>query len=142
MKQWPVTIPGYILGDQTDRYAVELVRSLDSDTPIVPPLFGVIVLTRLCESACVYCPYHQNTFHFEMNQMRVDDARHCIDELASFGVKHLQLSGGEPLLHPAIIDLELPGPLMPSQYFAIISGMPRPPKQDASQHFSAKLYSF
>lgn len=104
-ENWPLSIPAYVLREQTEAYEQDLAASFASDQPLVKPLFGVIVLTRFCDSACIYCPYHHRIFDFQTGTMQVADAKDCIDQLADFGVKRLQLSGGDPLLHPGLPEL-------------------------------------
>jgi MoaA/NifB/PqqE/SkfB family radical SAM enzyme len=102
---WSLSIPRYVLREQTEAYEQDLALSFAKDEPLVQPLFGVIVLSRFCDSACIYCPYHRQTFKFNTSAMSTTDARRCIDQFADFGLKRLQLSGGEPLMHPDLPEL-------------------------------------
>ena len=60
-----------------------------------------IEITQKCNFRCIHC-YEGEKIQKDMN---FDDIKYCIDELHRNGIKKLQIIGGEPLLHPQIIQI-------------------------------------
>lgn len=56
-------------------------------------------ITRRCNLHCMHC-YSNSESKFYDGEMSFDECREVIDDLASFGVPALLLSGGEPMMHP------------------------------------------
>ncbi|MCA9773717.1 MAG: radical SAM protein [Myxococcales bacterium] len=56
-------------------------------------------LTRTCNLHCVHC-YTDSANRAYPGELSLDECRAVIDDLASFGIPALLLSGGEPLVHP------------------------------------------
>lgn len=73
-----------------------LKRLVDSQ-PIVAHLY----VTDRCNLDCRYCNEYDNT----RPHPRLADLTSWIDKIRSLGVLRLGLQGGEPLLHPNIIDI-------------------------------------
>jgi MoaA/NifB/PqqE/SkfB family radical SAM enzyme len=69
--------------------------------PLRAPFNVCLWLTDTCNLACKYC------YAMPFSGRRMDGARvlRLIDELADAGVFDLTLAGGEPLLHPQILDI-------------------------------------
>ncbi len=59
---------------------------------------------RRCNLRCVHC-YSQSRDHEYAGELTYDEGIRLIDSLADFGVPVLLFSGGEPLMHPRILDL-------------------------------------
>jgi len=69
-----------------------------------PPEKLTIEITKKCFNKCVYC----SAFISEEDARKVlalRDAKYIIDEFARVGGKELNISGGEPLLHPNWFDI-------------------------------------
>jgi MoaA/NifB/PqqE/SkfB family radical SAM enzyme len=62
------------------------------------PVVAQIIPTRRCNLSCTYC----NEFDHTSEPVPLDDLRARIDKLADLGTGIITLSGGEPLLHPAL----------------------------------------
>lgn len=56
-------------------------------------------VTRKCQLTCVHC-CNSSGPDGDHGTMTLDDWIHTIDQAADTGVSHVQLLGGEPLLHP------------------------------------------
>ncbi len=61
-------------------------------------------ITRQCNLKCIHCYSHSNS-NLKLTEMTEQQEINIIDDLAEFGVPVLLFSGGEPLLHPRIMDL-------------------------------------
>jgi cyclic pyranopterin phosphate synthase len=61
-------------------------------------------LTDRCDLACVYCRPHRRDGYLEE---RLEDRswKAMIEGLVRAGVRRVRLTGGEPLLHPRVVDL-------------------------------------
>lgn len=80
---------------------------------ITPPLYVRIKPTNKCDAACRWCCYkhgdeYDATMHDSVDLRDVipnEKLIHIVDDLAEFGVKAITFTGGgEPLIHPAIVD--------------------------------------
>ncbi len=69
-----------------------------------PPRSVRISLTDRCDLACVYCRPSRSDGYLED---RLDDAgwRTMLEALARSGVRRVRITGGEPLLHPRVVDM-------------------------------------
>jgi len=61
-------------------------------------------MTRRCNLKCIHCYAHARDRNFE-GELTTPQAREMIDDLSAFGVPVLLFSGGEPLMHPHLIEL-------------------------------------
>jgi len=61
-------------------------------------------VTRRCNLKCVHCYSHSDDVHYT-DEMTHSEGLQLIDDLADFGVPVILFSGGEPLMHPRILDL-------------------------------------
>jgi MoaA/NifB/PqqE/SkfB family radical SAM enzyme len=77
------------------RQARVVVRALESPRH---PILAQLVATRRCNLACTYC--HE----FDHHSAPVETATLLdrVDQLAALGTSIVELTGGEPLLHPAL----------------------------------------
>jgi sulfatase maturation enzyme AslB (radical SAM superfamily) len=83
----PATLAGYLRA---------LPRGWDS-----LPLWAQINVTWKCNLSCGYCTEYDNA----KGNVPFADVVARIDKCKELGVKHTDLIGGEPLLHPDIIPL-------------------------------------
>lgn len=65
------------------------------------PLLSQLVVTRRCNLACGYC----SEFDQSSEPVPTEVLRRRIDRLAELGSLGLELTGGEPLLHPDRVEL-------------------------------------
>jgi MoaA/NifB/PqqE/SkfB family radical SAM enzyme len=65
------------------------------------PIVAQMIPTRRCNLSCTYC----NEFDHSSEPVPLDELRHRIDRLADLGTSIITLSGGEPLLHPAVGEI-------------------------------------
>jgi len=65
------------------------------------PIWAALNITNKCNLSCGYCDEYDNS------QPHVEETalRQRIDKCASLGTRYVSLLGGEPLLHPKMIDL-------------------------------------
>ncbi len=59
---------------------------------------------RRCNLRCVHCYSHSRDEEYS-GEMNHDEGLRLLDDLAEFGVPVILFSGGEPLMHPRIMDL-------------------------------------
>jgi len=62
-----------------------------------------IEVTQKCPLVCAHCS--SNATPNATQQMKVTDALHLTSQAINIGIKELDISGGEPLIWPGIIDL-------------------------------------
>ncbi len=74
------------------------------DAPAVEPRTARISLTDRCDLACVYCRPSRSDGYFEK---RLDDDawKTMVRALVQAGVRRVRITGGEPLLHPRVVEL-------------------------------------
>ena len=77
------------------REARMVVKGLQSSRH---PVLAQIVPIRRCNLACAYC----NEFDNHSSPVPLDTMLERIDHLARLGTTTIELSGGEPLLHPEL----------------------------------------
>ncbi len=77
------------------RQARVVARSLHA---VRHPVLAQIVVTRRCNLSCAYC----NEFDSHSVPVPTDELIRRVDALAALGTGMVDLSGGEPLLHPAV----------------------------------------
>ena len=65
------------------------------------PIVAHLVATRRCNLACTYC----NEFDNVSQPVPLEDLIRRVDRLAALGTTIITISGGEPLLHPALDDV-------------------------------------
>ncbi len=67
-----------------------------------------ISVTDRCNLRCVYC-MPKDGLHWQnrADQLTVDEIAHVVEVAARGGVNRVRLTGGEPLVHPRIVDLVL-----------------------------------
>ncbi|MGO9835720.1 MAG: GTP 3',8-cyclase MoaA [Polyangiaceae bacterium] len=73
------------------------------DAARVPPRSARISLTDRCDLACVYCRPSRSDGYLER---RLDEEawRTTVRALVQSGVRRFRVTGGEPLLHPHVVD--------------------------------------
>jgi GTP 3',8-cyclase len=61
-------------------------------------------LTDRCDLACIYCRPHRHDGYLE-ERLDVDAWKTMVHGLVRAGVRRVRLTGGEPLLHPALVEV-------------------------------------
>lgn len=74
-----------------------------ADTRDVRPVV-VLNLTRACNLKCIHC-YTNSDAHRDPDELRTDEVKLLLEDLAAFGVRHVLFSGGEPLTRSDLFDL-------------------------------------
>lgn len=65
------------------------------------PILAQVIVTRRCNIACRYC----NEFDRQSPPVPVADLLARIDRLGELGTLAIEFSGGEPLLHPHLVEI-------------------------------------
>lgn len=68
-----------------------------------PPATVIWDLTYKCNLSCMHCVV--NAGNPATDELTQEESKQLIDELSSFGVKNLVLTGGEPLMHPEFFKI-------------------------------------
>ncbi|MES0837676.1 radical SAM/SPASM domain-containing protein [Nocardiopsis tropica] len=79
------------------------LTQIDPRTP-VPPRMLWLDLTRACQLECAHC-YNASGPEGGHGTMTRDDWLRTVDQAADTGVRHVQLIGGEPTLHPDALEI-------------------------------------
>lgn len=72
--------------------------------PLVPPEHVYFSLTNRCSLRCLMCDIPKNTGRQE-DELTTEEAKKIILQIKELGVRHLILSGGEPLLREDLMEL-------------------------------------
>ena len=72
--------------------------------PAVPPRSVRLSLTDRCDLACVYCRPHKADGYLE-DRLEIEAWKTMAAGLVRAGVRRVRLTGGEPLLHPAVVEV-------------------------------------
>lgn len=69
-----------------------------------PPRSVRLSLTDRCDLACVYCRPHKQDGYLDAN-LDLDAWKTMVTGLVRAGVRRVRLTGGEPLLHPHVVEM-------------------------------------
>jgi cyclic pyranopterin phosphate synthase len=84
---------------------VRIPRRALAVLPLAPPPTSVrISVTDRCDFACTYCRPSRTDGYAE-GRLAPADWRTMFEGLKRAGLKRVRLTGGEPLLHPSIVDI-------------------------------------
>jgi len=84
------------------RQVIDTVRLL----PIGGPGVCNLAVTNVCNARCDFCNYAWNKKHVkEKIWIDYDEFRQAVDILYDRGIRFMTLVGGEPTLHPKILDI-------------------------------------
>ncbi|MFO0614351.1 MAG: radical SAM protein [Polyangiaceae bacterium] len=75
----------------------------DEPSP-APPRSVRLSLTDRCDLACVYCRPHKQDGYLDTN-LDLDAWKTMVTGLVRAGVRRVRLTGGEPLLHPRVVEM-------------------------------------
>ena len=95
---------GHFCLDELSEEDLELIQfmPLFSTTPKAPYKVD-LALTYGCNDQCPHC--YNEPSRFAMPSMKLDEWMRILDKLAEQGVPHLILTGGEPTLHPDVLEI-------------------------------------
>lgn len=68
-----------------------------------PPQKLNLMLTKRCNLSCAFCNFPDANYKTE--DMPREEAFKAIDSAANLGIKDLEITGGEPLLHPELFEI-------------------------------------
>lgn len=86
-------------GRHSSRLPSHLLQFSEDKRPVV-----IMNITRRCNLNCVHC-YSRSDASAADGEMSTTELMRVIDDLAAFGCPVALFSGGEPLLHPDIVEL-------------------------------------
>lgn len=72
--------------------------------PVASPRSVRISITDRCDFACTYCRPSRSDGYAE-TRLSVDAWRTTIDGLVAAGVRRVRITGGEPLVHPRVVEI-------------------------------------
>jgi cyclic pyranopterin phosphate synthase len=72
--------------------------------PMTPPRSVRLSLTDRCDLACIYCRPHKADGYLE-DRLEIEAWKTMAAGLVRAGVRRVRLTGGEPLLHPAVVEV-------------------------------------
>src|SRR5262249_40184190 len=72
--------------------------------PATPPRSVRLSLTDRCDLACIYCRPDKQDGYLE-DRLEVEAWKTMALGLVRAGVRRVRLTGGEPLLHPAVVEV-------------------------------------
>jgi MoaA/NifB/PqqE/SkfB family radical SAM enzyme len=92
--------PGDVLryGRKSSDTPSELLRFTEDKKPVV-----VWSVSRRCNLRCVHC-YSDSENKEYPGELSAEEGKRLIEDLADFGVPVLLFSGGEPLMHPFLLE--------------------------------------
>lgn len=86
-------------------FALPVLQPLEPRrAPATPPRSVRLSLTDRCDLACIYCRPHKHDGYLE-ERLDLDAWKTMVHGLVRAGVRRVRLTGGEPLLHPALPDV-------------------------------------
>src|SRR5262249_43900348 len=72
--------------------------------PATPPRSVRLSLTDRCDLACIYCRPNKQDGYLE-DRLEIEAWKTMAEGLVRAGVRRVRLTGGEPLLHPAVVEV-------------------------------------
>ncbi len=72
--------------------------------PATPPRSVRLSLTDRCDLACIYCRPHKQDGYLD-ERLDLDAWKTMVRGLVAAGVRRVRLTGGEPLLHPNVVEV-------------------------------------
>jgi MoaA/NifB/PqqE/SkfB family radical SAM enzyme len=70
-------------------------------SPVILPIHATLELTDKCNLKCSYC-YRESDF---TKNLFLENPIEFLESLLKIGIRHIEFSEGEPLLHPDIIEI-------------------------------------
>src|SRR5687768_14986942 len=79
-------------------------HACEASSSIAPPRSVRLSLTDRCDLACIYCRPHRRDGYIS-DKLDLGGWLAMIDGLVHAGIRRVRLTGGEPLLHPHVVDV-------------------------------------
>ena len=100
-----------ILADDARRYVVPSApgKRFEKDVKVTDMLYPVsythlrISLTSRCNLRCIYCMPEEDT-EIQEEYLSFDEIERIVSLMSQMGIRHVRLTGGEPLLRKNIQD--------------------------------------
>lgn len=83
------------------RNQTELINGIMKDRHLLKEL--TFEITKKCPMECILCSSNGGTAC--ARELTINEIKNIIDDSIQLGTKHINLSGGEPLIHPRIIAI-------------------------------------
>lgn len=87
------------LDDTSNKQELKIV----GDGKLILPRHATVEITELCNLKCVYC--YNEASPYKGRHMPLKDVKKIFETLSENGVTVLEISGGEPMIHPNIIEI-------------------------------------
>ena len=84
--------------------ALPVLQPTHRPAPATPPRSVRLSLTDRCDLACIYCRPDRRDGYLE-DRLEIDAWKTMAAGLVQAGVRRVRITGGEPLLHPALIEV-------------------------------------
>ncbi|MDF2694299.1 MAG: uncharacterized protein K0S65_2682 [Labilithrix sp.] len=84
--------------------ALPVIQPQAARAPATPPRSVRLSLTDRCDLACVYCRPDKRDGYLE-DRLEIEAWKTMAEGLVRAGVRRVRLTGGEPLLHPAVVEM-------------------------------------
>ena len=91
----------YSLSKLKQKLLLKNFEILYQHNKINPPNFVVWDSTKKCNLDCIHCGSQEN----QQRELNTKEVENILDQLASFGVRNFQITGGEPLLREDFIEV-------------------------------------
>ena len=91
----------YFLSKLRQKFLLKNFEILYQRNKINPPSFVVWDSTKRCNLNCIHCGSQEN----RQRELNTKEVENILDQLASFGVRNFQITGGEPLLREDFIEV-------------------------------------
>jgi MoaA/NifB/PqqE/SkfB family radical SAM enzyme len=89
--------------------ALDVLRQVADTVRLLPqggPSCCNIAITNVCNARCDFCNYaHDKDRVGARTWMRYEDLREALDILHDRGIRFLTFTGGEPMLHPQLLEM-------------------------------------
>ena len=83
---------------------IPTLKDISSEIELLHPLEEIIIeLTNDCNLNCVHC--YNDSGHKREDELTLEEIYQLIDEIKRLGVLKINLSGGEPLMHPHFFEI-------------------------------------
>ncbi len=84
--------------------ALPVLQPTPAPQVATPPRSVRLSLTDRCDLACIYCRPHKHDGYLE-ERLDLEAWKTMVRGLVRAGVRRVRITGGEPLLHPALADV-------------------------------------
>jgi len=83
---------------------VPTLKDMSSEIELLHPLEEIVIeITNNCNLNCIHC--YNDSGHKGEDELTLEEIYQLIDEIKRLGVLKINLSGGEPLMHPHFFEI-------------------------------------